>query len=53
MMQEVRNWYEMAAMDLGVARHLDRTYYPKPLEILKKNRLMIVNEVFGFLGLFF
>ncbi len=34
MMQEVRNWYEMAAMDLGVARHLDRTYYPKPLEII-------------------
>jgi hypothetical protein len=24
----------MAAADLGVAKHLDATYYPKPLEII-------------------
>lgn len=34
MMREVKEWYEMAAMDLGVAKHLDATYYPKPLEII-------------------
>lgn len=30
-MTETREWYNMAAMDLGVARHLDAIYYPKPL----------------------
>lgn len=34
MTQEAREWYEMAATDLGVAKHLDATYYPKPLEII-------------------
>lgn len=34
MTQETREWYNMAAMDLGVARHLDVTYHPKPLEII-------------------
>lgn len=34
MTKEVREWYEMAAADLGVAKHLDATYYPKPLEII-------------------
>lgn len=34
MTQEVRKWYEMAAMDLGVAKHLNTNYYPKPLEII-------------------
>lgn len=34
MTKQVREWYEMAAADLGVAKHLDATYYPKPLEII-------------------
>ena len=34
MTQETREWYNMAAMDLGVAGHLDATYHPKPLEII-------------------
>ena len=34
MTQETREWYNMAAMDLGVASHLDATYHPKPLEII-------------------
>lgn len=34
MMQEIKEWYDMAAMDLGVAKHLDTTYHPKPLEII-------------------
>ena len=27
-------WIEFAKTDLGVARHLDEQYYPKPLEII-------------------
>lgn len=34
MTQETKEWYDMAVIDLGVARHLDATYYPKPLEII-------------------
>ncbi|MCM1107380.1 MAG: HEPN domain-containing protein [Blautia sp.] len=34
MMREAKAWYEMAVMDLGVAKHLDKTYYPKPIEII-------------------
>lgn len=34
MTQEVQKWFEMAATDLGVARHLNETYHPKPLEII-------------------
>lgn len=34
MMPETKEWYDMAVMDLGVAKHLDVTYYPKPLEII-------------------
>ena len=34
MTKEVREWYEMEAADLGVAKHLDATYCPKPLEII-------------------
>lgn len=34
MTQQVKEWYEMAAIDLGVAKHLDATSYPKPLEIV-------------------
>lgn len=34
MTQETKEWYRMAVMDLGVARHLEATYYPKPLEII-------------------
>lgn len=34
MMQETKEWYDMAVVDLGVARHLEATYYPKPLEII-------------------
>lgn len=34
MTQETKEWYDMAVMDLGVARHLDATYYPEPLEII-------------------
>ena len=34
MMQEMKAWYDMAIMDLGVAKHLEETYYPKPCEII-------------------
>lgn len=34
MMPETKEWYDMAVMDLGVAKHLDASYYPKPLEII-------------------
>lgn len=34
MTQETKEWYERAVMDFGVAKHLEETYYPKPLEII-------------------
>lgn len=34
MTQEMQKWFEMAVTDLGVAKHLNETYYPKPLEII-------------------
>lgn len=34
MMPETKEWYDMAVVDLGVAKHLEDTYYPKPLEII-------------------
>lgn len=34
MTQEVKEWYDLAKMDLGVAKHLEATYHPKPLEII-------------------
>ena len=37
MTPEFKEWYNMAVMDLGVARHLDETYRPKPLEIICYN----------------
>lgn len=34
MTQETKEWYDRAVLDLGVARHLEKTYYPKPVEII-------------------
>jgi HEPN domain-containing protein len=34
MSQEAKEWYDMATIDLGVAKHLRNTYYPQPLEII-------------------
>lgn len=34
MNQEMKQWLDMADMDLGVAKHLMENYYPKPLEII-------------------
>lgn len=34
MTQETKEWYDLAVMDLGVAKHLESTYYPKPVEIV-------------------
>ena len=34
MNQEARQWLDMAQTDLGVAKHLEANYYPKPLEII-------------------
>jgi len=31
---EVKQWIDMANMDLGVAKHLNANYFPKPLEII-------------------
>ena len=31
---ETKEWYDRAVLDLGVARHLEKTYYPKPVEII-------------------
>lgn len=30
--QQVKQWIDYAAQDLGVARHLFENYHPKPLE---------------------
>lgn len=32
--QQVKQWIDYAAQDLGVARHLLENYHPKPLEIV-------------------
>ena len=34
MVQESKQWIDMADMDYGVAQHLYKTYYPKPCEII-------------------
>ncbi len=34
MMSATKEWYDLAVTDLGVAKHLNSTYYPKPLEII-------------------
>ncbi len=34
MTSTVKEWYDLAVTDLGVAKHLYETYYPKPLEII-------------------
>jgi HEPN domain-containing protein len=34
MTQGVKEWYDLAKMDLGAAKHLEAAYYPKPLEII-------------------
>lgn len=34
MTRETKEWYDLAVMDLGVAKHLESTYYPKPVEII-------------------
>lgn len=34
MTQEMKKWFDMANTDLGVAKHLNKTYHPKPLEIV-------------------
>lgn len=34
MTPETKQWYDMAVMDFGMAKHLDETYRPKPLEII-------------------
>lgn len=34
MNQEIKKWINMAEMDYGVAKHLFKTYYPKPYEII-------------------
>ena len=32
--QESKEWYDLAVMDLKIARYLEETYRPKPLEII-------------------
>lgn len=34
MTQEIKEWYDRAVVDLGVAKHLKKTYYPSPTEII-------------------
>lgn len=34
MMPQVEDWMNSARTDLGVARHLNETYHPKPVEII-------------------
>ena len=34
MRQESKEWYDLAVMDLKIARYLEETYRPKPLEII-------------------
>ena len=31
---EIRIWLNFAEIDLGVAKHLNETYYPKPVEVI-------------------
>jgi HEPN domain-containing protein len=33
-LDDAREWLSFAEADLGVAEHLDKTYHPKPLEII-------------------
>ena len=33
-LDDTREWISFAEVDLGVAEHLDKTYHPKPLEII-------------------
>ena len=32
--EHVKEWFDLAAMDYGVAKHLFDNYHPKPLEII-------------------
>lgn len=34
MTPEVKEWLDRAIMDIGVAKHLESTYHPKPIEII-------------------
>ena len=34
MLPEVKEWLEFAKMDLDAAKHLNDTFYPKPLQII-------------------
>ncbi|MCD7820541.1 MAG: HEPN domain-containing protein [Lachnospiraceae bacterium] len=34
MTSTTKEWYDLAVTDLGVAKHLYETYYPKPLKII-------------------
>lgn len=34
MMPEVKEWYDLANTDLQVAKHLNDSFHPKPLEII-------------------
>lgn len=34
MTPEVKEWLDRAVLDLGVAKHLESTYHPKPIEII-------------------
>ena len=34
MTRETKEWYDLAIMDMGVAKHLKSTYYPEPIEII-------------------
>ena len=33
-LDDAREWLSFAEADLGVAEHLNKTYHPKPLEII-------------------
>ena len=34
MLPEVKEWLDFAKMDLDAAKHLNDTFYPKPLHII-------------------
>ena len=50
--QQVKQWLDYAAQDLGVARHLFENYHPKPLEIVCYHDLsFLLNQIHNYVSI--
>ena len=47
MTQEIKEWYDRAVVDLGVAKHLKKTYYPSPTEIIYYHCQQAAEKAYG------